>query len=51
MTSCTMRDKSHTYVSIKTDMGEIVVKLYNDTPRHRDNFIKSVTTTICCFIG
>lgn len=44
MTSCTMRDKSHTYVSIKTDMGEIVVKLYNDTPRHRDNFIKLVNS-------
>ena len=23
-------------------MGDIVVKLYNDTPRHRDNFLKLV---------
>ena len=44
MSSCTMRDKSHTYVSIKTDMGEIVVKLYNDTPQHRDNFVKLVNS-------
>lgn len=39
MSSCTMRDKTHTYVSIKTDFGEIVVKLYNDTPGHRDNLL------------
>jgi cyclophilin family peptidyl-prolyl cis-trans isomerase len=29
-----------TIVSIKTDFGEIKVKLYNDTPKHRENFIK-----------
>jgi len=29
-------------VSIKTDFGEIKVKLYEDTPKHRDNFIKLV---------
>ena len=44
MSSCTMRDKTHTYVSIKTDLGEIIVKLYNDTPGHRDNFIKLVNS-------
>ncbi|MCD7710501.1 MAG: peptidylprolyl isomerase [Porphyromonadaceae bacterium] len=27
-------------MSIKTDLGKIVIKLYNDTPEHRDNFIK-----------
>lgn len=27
-------------VEIKTTMGDIVVKLYNETPAHRDNFIK-----------
>lgn len=27
---------------ITTPMGEIVVKLYNETPKHRDNFIKLV---------
>lgn len=29
-------------VEVKTTMGDIVVKLYNDTPLHRDNFIKLV---------
>ncbi len=29
-----------TKVLIRTDMGEITVMLYNDTPLHRDNFIK-----------
>ena len=29
-------------VQITTDMGVIVVKLYNSTPMHRDNFIKLV---------
>lgn len=31
-----------TRVKISTDLGEIVVKLYNKTPQHRDNFIKLV---------
>lgn len=30
----------HQYVRIKTEMGECIVKLYNETPLHRDNFIK-----------
>ena len=29
-------------VKIETSYGDIVVKLYNETPRHRDNFIKLV---------
>ena len=29
-------------VKIETSYGNIVVKLYNETPRHRDNFIKLV---------
>jgi peptidylprolyl isomerase/peptidyl-prolyl cis-trans isomerase B (cyclophilin B) len=29
-------------VWIDTDMGKIKVKLYNETPQHRDNFIKLV---------
>jgi peptidylprolyl isomerase/peptidyl-prolyl cis-trans isomerase B (cyclophilin B) len=29
-------------VVIDTDMGKIKVKLYNDTPLHRDNFLKLV---------
>jgi len=28
------------YVSIKTEKGEAIVKLYNETPLHRDNFLK-----------
>ena len=31
-----------TVVVIKTSMGTIKAKLYNDTPKHRDNFIKLV---------
>lgn len=30
----------HTYVSIRTAKGECIVMLYNETPKHRDNFIK-----------
>lgn len=29
-------------VRIKTNYGDIVVKLYNETPQHRDNFLKLV---------
>ena len=29
-------------VAIETTMGNIVVKLYNETPAHRDNFVKLV---------
>lgn len=29
-------------VEIKTNYGTIVIKLYNETPQHRDNFIKLV---------
>ena len=31
-----------TVVVIKTSMGTIKAKLYNDTPQHRDNFLKLV---------
>lgn len=34
--------RPETRVKITTDMGEIIVKLYNKTPQHRDNFIKLV---------
>ena len=27
-------------VKIKTTEGDIIVRLYDETPRHRDNFIK-----------
>ena len=29
-----------TRVKISTDMGDIIVRLYDQTPKHRDNFIK-----------
>jgi len=32
--------QKQTKVLIHTDMGDIKVALYNDTPKHRDNFIK-----------
>ncbi len=34
--------QKETMVLIKTTAGDITVKLYNDTPLHRDNFIKLV---------
>ena len=34
--------EKETVVVIKTNMGTIKAKLYNDTPQHRDNFIKLV---------
>lgn len=30
------------YVRIRTDYGVCILKLYNETPKHRDNFIKLV---------
>ncbi len=35
-------EKPETVAIIHTTMGDITVKLYNDTPLHRDNFIKLV---------
>ena len=34
--------KSCTKVEIKTSLGDIEVALYNETPQHRDNFIKLI---------
>ena len=34
--------KTETLVLIKTSYGDITAKLYNDTPKHRDNFIKLI---------
>ncbi len=28
------------YVRIKTSYGQVIIRLYNETPKHRDNFIK-----------
>ena len=35
-------DAKDALVELKTSMGDIVVELYNDTPLHRDNFLKLV---------
>ncbi len=35
-----MTNQKEQQVKIETSLGDIVVKLYNDTPEHRDNFIK-----------
>ncbi len=37
-----METGNETLVRLETTMGNITVKLYNETPRHRDNFIKLV---------
>jgi peptidylprolyl isomerase/peptidyl-prolyl cis-trans isomerase B (cyclophilin B) len=34
--------EKETKILINTDKGKITVKLYNETPQHRDNFIKLV---------
>ncbi len=46
MTACNSGQKKsidmgkETKLKIETSAGDIVVKLYNETPKHRDNFIK-----------
>ncbi|MDR2473351.1 MAG: peptidylprolyl isomerase [Tannerella sp.] len=39
--SCSAADKE-TKVLIVTNLGKITIKLYDETPQHRDNFIKLV---------
>lgn len=34
--------EKETVIIIHTDKGDITAKLYNDTPKHRDNFIKLI---------
>ncbi len=36
------KDNKMTRVELQTSLGKIVVGLYNETPQHRDNFIKLV---------
>ena len=35
-------EKPETIAVIHTTKGDLTVKLYNDTPLHRDNFIKLI---------
>ena len=39
---------TETRVLMHTNKGDIKLKLYNDTPLHRDNFIKKGNITACC---
>lgn len=39
-TTATVNDNKNPRVKLETSMGDIVVELYNDTPKHRDNFLK-----------
>ncbi|QZE14036.1 peptidylprolyl isomerase [Halosquirtibacter laminarini] len=39
LAGCINNEKKH-HVRIKTIYGDMVVELYNETPKHRDNFIK-----------
>jgi peptidyl-prolyl cis-trans isomerase B (cyclophilin B) len=41
-TSTVSAEEAFTRVKISTSFGNMVVKLYNKTPQHRDNFIKLV---------
>ncbi|MCB8965215.1 MAG: peptidylprolyl isomerase [Bacteroidales bacterium] len=40
--SCTKYDKNHQHAKIETEYGNIVVKLYNSTPNHTNNFVKLI---------
>ena len=35
-----MTDSTDIIVDIATSMGDVKVRLYGDTPKHRDNFVK-----------
>ncbi|MDO4180091.1 MAG: peptidylprolyl isomerase [Bacteroidales bacterium] len=40
--SSNMENEKRTQVKLETTLGNITVELYNETPKHRDNFIKLV---------
>lgn len=42
----TMAKEKETKVLIQTSLGDIVVKLYDETPKHRDNFLKVVRDSV-----
>ena len=41
LTACQQKEK-HQYIEIITDYGTMKVKLFNTTPKHRDNMVKLV---------
>ncbi len=40
VTAAFAKPPKNQYVRIKTTYGECIIRLYNETPQHRDNFIK-----------
>jgi len=38
--SCNTKKEEFQYIKITTEKGDIIVKLYNVTPKHRDNIVK-----------
>jgi len=40
ITAAFAKGPKNQYVRIKTSYGECIIRLYNETPKHRDNFIK-----------
>lgn len=41
-TAFTQKEETFQKVKISTEFGDMIVKLYNDTPNHRDNFVKNI---------
>lgn len=43
--SCGKNENNHnTFISIKTTLGDIKIRLYDETPLHRDNFVRLVNS-------
>jgi peptidyl-prolyl cis-trans isomerase B (cyclophilin B) len=42
LTACAQNKKGDYVVTIKTSQGEMVAILYNETPNHRDNFVRLI---------
>jgi peptidylprolyl isomerase len=43
--SCYSHGDSDTVITMKTSLGEIKIKLYNDTPLHKENFLKLINNS------
>ena len=42
ITTAFAKGPKNQYVRVKTSYGECIIRLYNETPKHSDNFIKLV---------
>jgi len=42
ITTAFAKGPKNQYVRIRTSYGDCIIRLYNETPKHRDNFIKLV---------